>query len=325
MRWHVHCRSADRVLTHPPAATRPHAARPPKEVPTNGRATVLRLTQQATPAGLVDVWEPVGGRGISAGIATSLSLAIDKSPQPSLPFTPLLAYSDAATGGRATVLRWDGYGWVPLGAAGAASSQPASQPAMLSLTVDPASGAPTLACGTCANVLSQFRGGLWTPLGAAANPEVGWATGASNGSVAYMANSAGPSSLATWATQPVAVGGIPAGGSKWAAQARLATCQPGGATSQPTVAMAVVPPRASMPIGAVFLACASSEAGKVIVRRFSPSSGWVQLGLIWIPNTNIGKLALGVMSNGLPIVAVQTRAAPATPSGNYTTSVFYKR
>jgi|GEM_PF-1888936 len=71
-----------------------------------GTATVMKFNGTA--------WVPIG-TGISAGSATYNSMAVDNSG------TPYLAFTDAGTGTKVVVKRFDGSGWVSVGAPGGIS------------------------------------------------------------------------------------------------------------------------------------------------------------------------------------------------------------
>ncbi len=105
-------------------------------------------------------WVNVGPAGLTSGVATYTSLAINSSG------TLYLAYSDGANSNKVTVMKYNGTSWVIVGSAGFT----AGAATYVSLTIDK-SGTPYVAYSDAANsrkaTVMKLNGTSWATLGSA--------------------------------------------------------------------------------------------------------------------------------------------------------------
>ena len=119
----------------------------------NNKATVMKYSGGG--------WVNVGNPGFSAGKATGYNnwIAIDKNG------TPYVVYEDNANGNRATVMKFDGSSWVPVGSPGFS----AGAAGYTTIAID-SSGTPYVGYADGAHnskaTAMKFNGSSWVPVGA---------------------------------------------------------------------------------------------------------------------------------------------------------------
>jgi len=120
-------------------------------------SNVVSVTTQALQPAL---WQPVGVAGFSAGgVEYNTSLAINNNN------VPYIAYQDAAYGGAATVMKFNGNSWSPVGTAGFTNNGIG----LISMAIDKSSNTPYVAYRDFDGyfVVQKFINGGWTILGTA--------------------------------------------------------------------------------------------------------------------------------------------------------------
>ncbi len=105
-------------------------------------------------------WVDVGSAGFSTGIVADTKIAFNPSTN-----EPYVAYLDAANGGKATVMKFDGTAWVNVGTAGLS----AGQVEYTSLAFNPSTNQPYVAYRDRANgskaTVMMYDGSAWVAVG----------------------------------------------------------------------------------------------------------------------------------------------------------------
>jgi hypothetical protein len=141
------------VYDHPVAGPVPYVAY--KDAGNGNRATVMKYDGAA--------WEKVGFPGFSAGEVWDTSLYIYNDPVDGP--VPYIAYRDGGNGNRATVMKYDGTAWEPVGLAGFSDGE-VWQTSLYVYNGTPYVAYRDLANGNRATVM-KYDGAAWEPVGLA--------------------------------------------------------------------------------------------------------------------------------------------------------------